>query len=73
MITSGRSNTGVAKTSAVTGMKYLSYGGRSTSFPFGRKDADDTLVSAETEIITQLQAANAFSNAVYSLKPEVVG
>lgn len=73
VIVSGRSNNGVAKTSAVTGMKYLSYGGKSTSFPFGRKDATDTMVAAETEIITQLQSANAFSNAVYSLKPEVVG
>jgi hypothetical protein len=73
IVTSGRSNTGVAKTSAVTGMKYLSYGGRSTSFPFGSKTGSTAQGSASTAIITQLQTDNVFSNAVYSLKEEKVG
>ena len=44
IITSGRSASGTPKTSAVTGAKYLDYGGTSTSIPFGRKDGTDTLV-----------------------------
>jgi hypothetical protein len=71
MVTSGRSNNGTTKTSAVTGMRYLSYGGRSTSFPFGRKDETDEIETAKNAIIAQLQAANSFTNAVYSFKPEV--
>lgn len=36
VITTGRSGTGTVKTSKVTGMKYLDYGGKSTSIPFGQ-------------------------------------
>ncbi|NET46199.1 hypothetical protein [Okeania sp. SIO2B3] len=39
-IKTGIGSTGVVKTSKVTGMKYLSYGGKSTSLAFGDKIAD---------------------------------
>jgi hypothetical protein len=58
VIASGRSATGVEKTSNVTKAKYLSYGGESTSIPFGRKDGPDTLVLAFDAIKTQLLAGN---------------
>jgi hypothetical protein len=38
----GASDSGTIKTSKVTGMKYLSYGGKSSSVPFGKKDNTDT-------------------------------
>jgi hypothetical protein len=72
MVVSGRSAQGTSKTSAVTGMKYLSYGGTSTSFPFGRKNETDTQQAGFDAIRAQLQAADAFANATYSLKQEVV-
>lgn len=50
IITTGRSATGIAKTSKVTGMKYLSYGGTSTSVPFGAKNDTETEASAAGEI-----------------------
>lgn len=50
IIVSGRSQTGVVKTSAITGMKYLSYGGDSTSIPFGRKNETETELAAFEEI-----------------------
>lgn len=42
IIKTGRSTQGVAKTSKVTGQKYLSYGGKSTSLPFGQKGGNET-------------------------------
>lgn len=40
-VKTGVSDSGAIKTSKVTGMKYLSYGGKSVSVPFGKsKDAD---------------------------------
>lgn len=54
VITTGRSGTGTVKTSKVTGQKYLDYGGKSTSIPFG-----------QTGAITDQEAAfNAIKNAI---------
>lgn len=50
VIKTGVSTQGTVKTSAVTGMPYLSYGGKSTSIPFGRKDANDTVTAAFDEL-----------------------
>jgi hypothetical protein len=58
VITSGRSANGTPKTSAVTKAKYLSYGGTSTSIPFGRKNATETLTAAFEAIKAQIIAAN---------------
>lgn len=41
-IKTGVSDAGTIKTSKVTGMKYLSYGGKSSSVPFGKKENTDT-------------------------------
>jgi hypothetical protein len=68
IIHTGKSATGVAKTSAVTGMKYLSYGGSSTSIPFGRGSATDTESTAFQEI--RLSILTTATNALISLKPE---
>ena len=57
IVTTGRSQTGVVKTSRVTKMKYLSYGGDSTSIPFGRANATDTFAEATSIIRGQIQAS----------------
>lgn len=71
-VVSGRSDKGVAKTSAVTGMKYLSYGGKSTSFPFGRANDSDAEGSAFEAVKAALQTGNTFSNATFSHIQEVI-
>jgi hypothetical protein len=69
IITTGRSNNGVAKTSTVTGQKYLSYGGKSTSLPFGKKTDTETQAAAFAEIKTAILGVTA--GAIVTLKPEV--
>lgn len=62
VITTGLSATGTVKTSRVTGLKYLSYGGQSTSIPFGRlNDADEeaTAFAAIEAAITPTLGANS--------------
>lgn len=49
-IKTGSSEAGTVTTSKVTGMKYLSYGGKSSSVPFGRKETADA-ESAVFEIL----------------------
>lgn len=56
-IVTGRQATGVAKTSAVTGMKYLDYGGQSQSIPFGKGATNTTQTAAFEDIKTKLGAA----------------
>ena len=68
VITTGRSNTGVAKTSKVTGMKYLDYGGKSTSLPFGRSNVSDTMAAAFLEIKAAITSQTA--GASVTLTPE---
>jgi hypothetical protein len=68
IITTGRSATGVAKTSSVTGLKYLSYGGTSTSLPFGRKSLAESQQAAFDEI--RLQIVAGVSSALVTFKPE---
>lgn len=68
VITTGRSTTGVKKVSKVTGLAYLSYGGKSTSLPFGRNAAGDTMQAAFEEIRTRILAATA--GAIVTLTPE---
>jgi hypothetical protein len=68
VIATGRSNTGVAKTSKVTGLKYLDYGGTSTSVPFGRATAAETMTAAFDAIKTAIVAQTA--GARVTLTPE---
>jgi len=67
-ITTGRSATGVKKVSKVTGLPYLSYGGTSTSLPFGRNAATDTMLAAFTEI--QDRVVRTTPGAIVSMVPE---
>jgi len=54
-ITTGKSANGIVKTSRVTGMKYLSYGGKSTSIPFGKgTDNAETQETAFLELETSI-------------------
>jgi hypothetical protein len=57
-ITTGVNPTGVEKTSNVTKAKYLSYGGNSTSVPFGRSNGTDTMVAAFNAAKTSIQGAS---------------
>ena len=68
IITTGVSAQGVKKISRVTKLPYLSYGGTSTSVPFGRKDAADTVTAAFLEIKTAITAA--VNGASVTLVPE---
>jgi hypothetical protein len=68
VINTGRSTTGVKKVSKVTGLAYLSYGGKSTSLPFGRNAAADTMAAAFEEIRTRVVAATP--GAIVTLTPE---
>lgn len=72
IIASGRSTTGVVKTSKVTGMKYLSYGGKTTSIPFGKDTAELTKEqdAVFTDAAAAIQAANA--GLIVTLQPEKV-
>lgn len=50
-ITTGKSAQGIVKVSRVTGLKYLSYGGKSSSVPFGRgATVGETMETAFGEI-----------------------
>jgi hypothetical protein len=69
VITTGRGN-GVKATSNVTGLPYLKYGGKSTSLPFGRKDAPDTQSAAFAEIRTAI--LNITNGAIVTLQPEKI-
>jgi len=53
-IKTGISDNGIVKTSKVTGLKYLSYGGTSSSLPFGRKDEAETETAAFADLETAL-------------------
>jgi hypothetical protein len=70
VVTTGRSTNGVKKTSKVTGMAYLDYGGISTSLPFGRKNNTETEADAFSELKTALLGAVA--GALVTLQPEKV-
>ena len=70
IITTGRLTQGVKKTSKVTGMPYLDYGGKSTSLPFGRKDAADTQSAAFLELKTAIQ--NRTNGAIVTLQEEKI-
>lgn len=65
-IITGRAGQGTAKTSAVTGMKYLSYGGKSTSIPFGKKVAADD----QQDTFDLIKAALSIPNSKISLSKE---
>ncbi|MGG6266302.1 hypothetical protein ACQ4M3_08860 [Leptolyngbya sp. AN03gr2] len=64
------SQTGVAATSKLTGLKYLKYNTESASIPFGRKDGTDTMVDAFNEIV--VQAKGSSTNLSFSLIEEKV-
>ena len=72
VIKTGMSAQMTVKTSGVTGLQYGSYGGKSTSIPFGRKDAADTMIGAFTEIETVI-AASLSGNHSVTLSREKVG
>lgn len=66
-IVTGRLPEGRPETSKVTGMKYLSYGGRSRSIPFGR-NGTETQAEAFTAIRTAI--LNTTAGAIVTLTPE---
>jgi hypothetical protein len=70
VISTGRTSSGVRKVSKVTGMAYLDYGGKSTSAPFGRKNATETESEAFAEIKTLVLAA--VNGALVTLQPEKI-
>lgn len=70
IIRTGVNPRAVEKKSRVTGLPYGSYGGKSTSMPFGRLNATDTQTAAFTEIRTAILAAIVGSRV--SLQPERV-
>jgi hypothetical protein len=69
MIVIGRSPKGTPDTSKVTGMKYLKYGGRSRTLPFGR---GPTEAETEQEAFLSISSAirNASANTTMSLRKE---
>lgn len=64
------STTGTAATSKLTGLKYLKYNTESSSIPFGRKGATDTMVDAFNDIATQAKGTS--TNLKFSLVEEQV-
>lgn len=71
VVKTGRSNQAIVKTSNVTGLQYGSYGGRSTSVPFGRKNGTEEQSGAFLEIKTAI-AGNLSGNFLISLTQEKV-
>ncbi len=70
IITTGRSTTGVAKTSKVTGMKYLDYGGKSTSVAFGAKATNEDYGTAIEDVLSDIQAG--VSGSIVTFRPEII-
>ncbi|NJL61817.1 MAG: hypothetical protein HC903_08285 [Methylacidiphilales bacterium] len=70
IVTTGRTTTGVAKTSKVTGMKYLDYGGKSTSVAFGRKNDTEGFAGAALEVKNAI--LTSATGAIVTIRPEVV-
>jgi hypothetical protein len=72
IIKTGRSASGTAKTSKVTGQKYLSYGGKSTSLPFGQKG--DTESDAQQAAFLEIRQAivQVTAGAIVTLQEERV-
>ena len=68
IIKTGKSATGVKKTSKVTGMPYLSYGGKSTSVPFGKAAETDEQQGVFKDLQAKIVART--SGAIVTLKPE---
>lgn len=64
------SQTGTAKTSKLTGLKYLKYNTESASIPFGKKGATDTMATAFNDIATQAKGSS--TNLKFSLIEEKV-
>ncbi|HEY9653644.1 MAG TPA: hypothetical protein V6C95_23485 [Coleofasciculaceae cyanobacterium] len=69
-IKTGIGSAGVVKTSAQTGRKYLSYGGTSTSIPFGKNAAGDTVEGVFADLRTQILGATPPANMRVTLIPE---
>lgn len=65
-VVTGRRDEGTAKTSAVTGLKYLSYGGKSTSIPFGNTAVPIEEEVAFNNIRAALQTGNIFPGGRFS-------
>lgn len=70
IIITGRAQDGTVKESHITKTKYLSYGGKSRSLPFGRAADADTELSVFTTIKSALTPAGS-GNRVY-LSPEKI-
>lgn len=64
------STTGTAKTSKLTGLKYLHYNTQSASVPFGKKTGDTSLISVFEDIVTQ--AKGSATNLTFTLLEEHV-
>jgi hypothetical protein len=69
VIATGR-GTGVAETSKITGMKYLKYGGKSTSIPFGGVNATEKESEAFEELKTEV--LSKIAGALVTLTPEKI-
>jgi hypothetical protein len=69
IVKTNMSNQATVRTSNVTGLQYGSYGGKSTSVPFGRKNGTETELAAFTEIETAI-GANLSGNFRISLSKE---
>lgn len=71
VITTGR-GAGVPETSKVTGMKYLKYGGKSTSLPFGKSAVAATNTLAEDFAQIKADLVAAIPGALVTLIPEKI-
>lgn len=71
VVKTGMANQATVKTSNVTGLQYGSYGGTSTSVPFGKKTASETQTAAFLEIETAI-GAGLSGNFKISLTQEKV-
>lgn len=68
VIKTGMRSQATVATSQVTGLQYGSYGGRSTSIPFGKKTDTDGMLAAFTEIKTGLTPSMSGNYAISLIK-----
>lgn len=66
VIVTGRSADGSVKESHITGSKYLSYGGKSVSLPFGRVNNTDTPLTVFNAIKTELTPVGSTTKVYFS-------
>jgi len=67
-IITGLADAGSVKTSHITGAKYLSYGGKSASIPFGK----GSTTKSENDVFTTIKSSDTFTNVRLYLVPEQI-